>query len=150
MPDSPFPGVKPTLQREDLGIYSWICAPGAMINRFAPGSFASAAGGRFITQDVDQAMERAFPRPRRYCYIHDFSGVVGYESEMRTILTEWGRERTMEGVVASVWLIAPRDRPVVRMGIAAGLAVLRAFGQNIDMSDDLVALTRQLGLRPLP
>jgi hypothetical protein len=147
-PTSPFAGIRPALVDETCGVYSWLCQPAGMINRFSAGMCLTAEAARFVTEDVDGLMQATFGVPRRFVYIHDFSLASSYDTAARKILTDWGIARQRAGLVASVHIVPPALNPLFKMGIHTATAVLRVVGMQVEVERDLDGIVERLHLGP--
>lgn len=125
-------------------IRSWVIEPPGMLNIAAEGTFVTAELARYISIDVEREMKRRHPGPRKFIYVHDFSGVVGYVPEARRILTDWGLARMDE--IERVVVVTPTSRPLTRMAISTAEAVLRVAGIKIEVVEDLLAVIERYGL----
>ncbi len=139
-------GVPAHLETGDRRCSSWILEPAGMLNQIAPGSILDGQLARFITTTVDAEMRRRFPPPRKYVYIHDFSGLASIDGAARDHLIDFGR-RTGKREVERIFLLAP-ESAVFRAAAAAAVLALRVVGIHMEMVPSLATIVRERGIKP--
>jgi len=116
-----------------------------MLNHVLAGTYVLADAAQYITTAVEAEMKQRFPDAKRYYYVHDFSGISGYETSARRIMTDWGMSRRHE--VQKVIVVTSPMNPLVRMGVGTAVAILRVAGMNIEISESLADTIARYGLR---
>jgi hypothetical protein len=117
------------------GLHSWLIEPAGVLNQVLAVKLTTDVT-RAITMDVDGKMKAKWPGYQHYLYVHDFTHAVGYETDARKMLIEWGK-RSMAIIDQIVVVLAPDSNPIFKMGAAAGVATLRVLGVHIDLSESL-------------
>ncbi len=139
-------GIPAHLETADRRCSSWILEPAGMLNQVAAGAKLDAELARFITTTVDAEMRRRFPPPRKYVYIHDFSGLASIDGAARDHLIDFGR-RTGKAAVERIFLLAP-ESAVFRAAAAAAILALRLVGVHMEMASSLAPILREHGIKP--
>ncbi len=142
----PFPGVKPDYSDERIGVYCWFTEPAGILYRYSPGLYIDETVATLVSTTCDAMLHKRFPETKRLQYVHDFSDAGGYSTKARQILVEWGRR--VRGDVLRTVMIAPPTNAFIRMGISAGVAVLRVLGGDVSVYDTLAEAIKAYEIRP--
>jgi hypothetical protein len=137
----------PALRITNPGLHSWLIEPAGVINQVLAVRITVEVT-KAITVDVDRKMKARFPGRHDYLYIHDFTHAIGYDTDARKMLIEWGRA-SKEIVGQIMVVISPTSNPLFRMGAFASVAALRVLKIPIDCTDSLQDVLRQHNVIPV-
>ncbi len=146
-----FEGQPPHLVHEASGTRVWFIEPFGLLTQTGEARYANVELARFLAEDATEelfARQRATNRPARFLFLHDWTRFVGYTSDARKILIDWGlamRPHTERLVIA----VSPMAR-VVRMAVSVGAVTLQLAGVRLEVVDTLEPVLGRLGVRPQP
>lgn len=125
------------------GIEVWFTEPLGIYTKLRVTHFSTTESS-FLAGEVTNRLRALGPPP--YVFVHDWSGLLTYDSKARVAMTNWGF--TLRKKMRCVRIFPGVDVPsLVRMGLTVGCSALTVAGYDVAPTADLGKTTRELGLR---
>ena len=102
---------------------------------------------RLVSQEAYGQLLRLLGSGERAFFLYDLAQMIHYETEARTILTQWGVD--IRGRVARIVVRPPSQvQRLARMGVQTVVTALGVIGVRIDLVSSLEPFMRENNLRP--
>jgi hypothetical protein len=143
-----FVGRPPDLVHRETHLLAWLTEPAGVITQVPRPMRAPLSSAAFFVEHVSSAV-LALPHrgPEGVVWMHDWSNVEGYPSEMRAAMTRWGHDVRQQ--TQAVVIVMPKtSSALARMGIEVGAAALRVAGIRMHVVNTIAEAQQRVPLRP--